>query len=171
MARPPQNPGGGTPSPESSRPARNLYLIELLLGGGLVVLVVAIFFANDGTKDRGSGQTPGKESANVVTLTAENWQHEVLESPVPVVVDFWAPWCPPCVRLSPIVEEVAEKYAGKVKVGKLNIDDSQEVAQRYVGKAIPQVSIFNGGATPQLTLVGEQAFGTNIAKAIDSILK
>lgn len=166
MARPSQNPAGGAPSPESSGRGRNLYLIELLLGGGLLVLVVAIFFANDGAKDRDSA----KVSGNVVILTTENWQKEVMESPVPVVVDFWAPWCGPCRQLSPIVEDVAELYAGKVKVGKLNIDDSREIAQRYVGNAIPQVSIFTGGAT-QVTLVGEQAFGTKIARAIDSVLK
>jgi thioredoxin 1 len=163
MASPPKNPAGGATSPESSGRVRNLYLVELLLGGGLLVVILAIFFANNG----GSA----KPNANIVTLTTQNWQKEVVESRVPVVVDFWAPWCGPCMQLAPIVDEVAQMYAGKVKVGKLNIDDSQEIARRYVGSAIPQVSIFTGGATPQLTLVGDEAFGTGIARAIDSVLR
>jgi thioredoxin 1 len=163
MATPPKNPSHGATSPESPGRVRNLYLVELLLGGGLLLLVAAIFFTNNG----GSG----KANANIVTLTAENWQKEVVESPVPVVVDFWAPWCGPCRQLSPIVDEVAEKYAGRAKVGKLNVDDAKEIAARYRVSAIPQVSIFTGGATPQRTLVGEEAFGTGIARAVDSVLR
>lgn len=176
MARPPQKPSGGAPSPESSRPARNLYLIELLLGGGLLVLVVAIFFANDGSKGGGSGTrskpAPGTESANIVTLTAENWQREVVDSPVPVVVDFWAPWCGPCVRLSPIIEQVAANYGTKVKFGKLNVDDAKEIADHYGAPPIPLVCVFKGGARPRARLVGcTPDSEERITSAIESALE
>ena len=144
----------------------------MLLGAGLLLLVIAIFVANSGPP--GGGGIRGKqesepENANIVTLTAANWQTEVVHSRVPVVVDFWAPWCGPCLKLSPIVEEVAGKYAGKVKVGKLNIDDAPEIAQRYGIESIPALYFFKGG-TPRKTLVGLTS-EANIAKAIDSVLQ
>jgi thioredoxin 1 len=93
--------------------------------------------------------------ANLVEFTTDNWQQEVVQSDKPVVVDFWAPWCGPCRQLSPIIDRLATQFAGKVKVGKLNTDDHQDVAVRYGINAIPQVFIFGGGSDqPAQRLVG-----------------
>src|SRR5581483_10611040 len=93
-------------------------------------------------------------SANVVELTAANWEQEVVKSDKPVLVDFWAVWCGPCRALAPTIDKLAEQYAGKVKVGKLNTDDHPDVAVRYGISAIPQVLLFKGGEEPRERLVG-----------------
>jgi thioredoxin 1 len=85
-------------------------------------------------------------SANVVELTADNWDKEVVNSDKPVVVDFWATWCAPCRALSPTIDRLADEYAGKVKVGKLNTEDAPTIAVRYGINTIPQVMIFKGGS-------------------------
>ncbi len=93
-------------------------------------------------------------SANVVQLTAENWEKEVVQSDKPVLVDFWAVWCGPCRALGPTIDKIADKYAGKVKVGKLNTDESQDVAIKYGISSIPMVMLFNGGDQPVDKTVG-----------------
>ena len=82
---------------------------------------------------------------HVLTLGDENFEAEVLKSDVPVLVDFWAPWCAPCRMVAPAVEELAGKYAGQVKVGKLNIDDHQQVPQKYGVMSIPTILMFKAG--------------------------
>ena len=78
----------------------------------------------------------------ITNLTKDTFQKEVLESDVPVLVDFWAPWCGHCVNLAPTIDEIADDYDGKVKVCKLNIDDEQEIALQYGVMSIPTVAKF-----------------------------
>ena len=91
---------------------------------------------------------------NVVEFNSDNWATEVENSAVPVVVDFWAPWCGPCRQLGPTIDKLATTYAGKVKVGKLNVDDAPDVASKFGVTSIPRVFIFKGGDRPQKTFVG-----------------
>lgn len=92
-------------------------------------------------------------AGNVAEFTDENFQSDVLNSTEPVLVDFWAPWCGPCRMIAPLVEELAAEYAGSVKVGKVNIDDSPQVAQKFSVSAIPTLMVFKGGQ-PVDTFVG-----------------
>jgi len=106
--------------------------------------------------------------SNAMEVGAANFEAEVVNSDVPVLVDFWAPWCNPCKMMAPIVDKLAERYAGRVKVVKLNVDDSPDIANRFGIRGIPSLFIFKGGAV--LTrLVGVQTEGA-MASALDAAL-
>jgi thioredoxin 1 len=109
-------------------------------------------------------------SANVKEFTTENWETEVVNSDQPVLVDFWAPWCGPCRALAPTIDKLATTYAGKVKVGKLNTDDNQDIAVRYGISGIPQVLIFRGGDQPRERVVGLTP-ERELTQVIDRVLK
>ena len=93
-------------------------------------------------------------------VTDANFKQEVLESELPVLVDFWAPWCGPCRMVAPVVDEIAQQYDGQVKVVKVNTDDSPSVASQYGIRSIPTLMVFKGGqrvdmvvgAVPKATL-------------------
>ena len=84
-------------------------------------------------------------AANIVTLSDSNFEQEVLKSATPVVVDFWAEWCGPCKMIAPMLEELAGEYAGKVKIGKVNTDHSQQLAVQYRINSIPTLLFFKAG--------------------------
>ncbi len=85
-------------------------------------------------------------SEKVLALNNESFKTEVLEAAVPVLVDFWAPWCSPCRMIAPVVDEIAGEYEGKAKVGKVNVDDNRQVAVEYGVMSIPTLIVFKGGA-------------------------
>ena len=82
---------------------------------------------------------------NVVTITDEDFDREVLNSKLPVLVDFWADWCGPCHLLAPVVEQIAAEQTGKLRVAKLNVDDSPHMAQHFGVLSIPTLILFSGG--------------------------
>ncbi|MCS6885331.1 MAG: thioredoxin [Acidobacteriota bacterium] len=84
-------------------------------------------------------------SGNVVEFTDSNFEQEVLKSSIPVLVDFWAPWCGPCQMIAPSINAIAAEFAGKAKIGKLNVDDNQEMAARFGIRSIPLLIVFKNG--------------------------
>ena len=90
---------------------------------------------------------------DVVVLTDDNWKKEVTEAEGPVLVDFWAEWCPPCRMIAPSIDALATAYSGRVKVGKLNVDENPGVAQAFGIRSIPTLLVLKGGK------VAEQQIG------------
>ena len=84
-------------------------------------------------------------SEHVTDVTTDSWQSEVLDAETPVLVDFWATWCPPCVALSPVVEQVGAELAGKAKVVKVNVDEQRDLAVQHGIRSIPVLMVYKGG--------------------------
>jgi len=100
-----------------------------------------------------------------VILNTDNFEEEVIKSDVPVLVDFWAEWCVPCRMVTPIVEEISEDYAGKLKVGKFNVDDGTELASKYNVVSIPTLLLFKDGE------IVNQKIGAGSKQDIEAIFK
>ena len=107
-------------------------------------------------------------SENVKEFTSENFNSEVIESDTPVLVDFWAEWCGPCRVIAPVGDEIATEYLQKVKVGKLNVDNENQIASQYGVRSIPALLIFKNGA------VANQIVGAvpknKITEILDSVI-
>ena len=106
--------------------------------------------------------------AKPIELTEDNFTSEVLEADVPVMIDFWAPWCGPCHMVAPIIEDLADKYEGRIKVAKVNLDESPALASEYGVRSIPAIFIFNNGEVAERT-VGVQPEDT-LSAMIDRVL-
>jgi thioredoxin 1 len=104
-----------------------------------------------------------------LTITQANFQAEVLESKIPVLIDFWAEWCGPCRMVGPVVEELAEAYAGRVKVGKIDVDHEQAVAENFGISSIPTLLVLKGGKVVN-SRVGA-AGKSDLAKMLDEALR
>lgn len=104
------------------------------------------------------------------TFTDSNFKDQVLQSKQPVVVDFWAPWCGPCKMVSPIIEELAKDYEGKVVVGKMNVDENQIPSSEFGVMSIPTVMIFKDGKPVQSLIgaQGKQTYKAEIEKTLNS---
>jgi thioredoxin len=88
-----------------------------------------------------------------ITLTDDNFENEVIKSDKPVLIDFWAVWCGPCKIIAPVVEELATEYEGKIKVGKLDVDENQQSSIKYGVRSIPTLLIFKDGKVKD-TIIG-----------------
>jgi thioredoxin 1 len=109
-------------------------------------------------------------SANVLQFTSDNWEKEVEQSDKPVVVDFWAPWCGPCRQLGPTIDKIADQFVGKVKVGKLNVDDAPDIATKFGVTSIPRVFVFKGSDKPRRQVVGLTS-ESELVKMINSVME
>lgn len=106
--------------------------------------------------------------ANTLEFTSDNFDQDVLESQVPVLVDFWAEWCMPCQALALTIDELADEYVGRAKVGKVNTDNSGTLAAKYGVSAIPTIILFKGGQTAKkfVGLTGKKDFKQALDEAV-----
>ena len=100
-----------------------------------------------------------------IDVTSANFETEVLQSAIPVLLDFWAPWCGPCRMVGPIVEQLADEYSGRVKVGKVNVDEEADLAGRHGVVSIPTLVIYNNGQ------IANQAVGGLPKQNIEALFK
>ncbi len=106
--------------------------------------------------------------ADVLAVSDDTFEREVLQSPTPVLVDFWAPWCAPCRAIAPIVDELSKEYDGKLKVVKMNVDDNPRTPSQYGVRGIPTLLVIHGGQVKE-QLVGAQP-KAKLVSAIGSVV-
>jgi thioredoxin 1 len=106
--------------------------------------------------------------ADLLAVSDDTFEAEVLKSATPVLIDFWAPWCAPCRAIAPVVEELAREYAGKVKIVKMNVDENPRTPQRYGVRGIPNLILFQGGQVKE-QLIGARP-KADLVRAITSVV-
>ena len=106
--------------------------------------------------------------ADLLAVSDDTFETEVLKSATPVLIDFWAPWCAPCRAIAPVVEELAREYAGKVKIVKMNVDENPRTPQRYGVRGIPNLILFQGGQVKE-QLIGARP-KADLVRAITSVV-
>jgi len=108
-------------------------------------------------------------SDNVLELTDDNFEQEVLQSDKPVLVDFWAEWCMPCRMLAPTIDKLADDFSGKVKVGKVDTDANRDVSMKFNISAIPTIILFKGGEVEKkfVGVTSEEEFASELSKATE----
>jgi thioredoxin 1 len=104
------------------------------------------------------GDSERKESLVADSVTTQNFEQEVIKSEKPVIVDFWAEWCGPCHAVAPVLDKIAEERSAELRLVKVNIDEEQELAQRYGVMSIPTIMLFKGGE-PAAAAIGAQPKG------------
>lgn len=111
------------------------------------------------------------EKGKPVEVTDANFEEEVLKSEIPVLVDFWAPWCGPCRMAAPVLEKLAQTYEGKLKVGKLNVDEARQTAIKYGVMSIPTLNIYKDGQVVDQIVGVTPGYEADIKKKIEPHLK
>lgn len=104
-------------------------------------------------------------TANIINVVSNNYTQEVENSNVPILVDFWAPWCGPCRAVAPILEQLAEKYGSKIKIGKVNVDEEPTLASKFRVMSIPTLILFNNGHVVQ------QMIGLRSVQELEDMIK
>ena len=103
--------------------------------------------------------------SSCITITGDNFENEVINSPVPVLLDFWAAWCGPCKMVAPVLDQLAEEYSGRIKVGKINVEEESTLASQHRIMSIPALVVYNSGN------VANQAVGALPKQNIESLFK
>jgi thioredoxin 1 len=115
-------------------------------------------------------QTGSKEQAKPIEVRDDNFESEVLKSDIPVLVDFWAPWCRPCLIAAPVLEKIAQQYQGRLKVCKLNVDEARQTAMKYGIRSIPTLNIYKDGEVMDQMIGVTPNYEFDLKKKIESHL-
>lgn len=140
----------------------------LILLGFMIAIVTLLVVMGDNLLHQKNDPNPNEETHIVMILNESNFQTQVLDSSQPVLIDFWATWCPPCNAMTPVVESVAKTLEGKAVVGKVNISEQEKLAKEYNISSIPAFIFLKNGEV-QKTLVGVQSEATLI-KELENLM-